>query len=258
MVNFSDFDDDEHVVIPRRGYTDISRQDSSKESRNRFRYRWCPGEHLWDIDMNNNISMLTWWSVKELWRWRQPSNPYPAFNANVQIVRSGGYKDLIAHTSAGGSASYYVPFTGAKAWARADRLFVGYEGDDWRSMFYAKRFPVEMEIALFASRPKAGEIACAYVATHKFRVGHVHGEGYDRWSRVRLNRSEVSVSFTKNGTVIGTCFYTTVAGYTSGRIIWTASEHVFEPGDVLGVKAPSPLMGINMISASILASVIDD
>lgn len=254
MVDYNDFEDDEFVHKPRRGYADIGRPDSSRYLRNRFRSGWAKGEQLWEIDMNFNLAMMSWWTVRPIWRYRTPSAAWPVVNQNNVILRSGSHKDLNAVTASGGDPKYYIPFAGTYNYIFADRLVAAYLGDEWKAAFYAKRFPVEMEIYLFSNRPKAGAICAAYVATHQFRVGTVHGETFDRWSRVRASKDNVEVVFTKNGNTIGTSLYT-IGGGHSGRIRWYG-ETVFNPGDTLGMRAPRPLKGLNLLAASILASAL--
>lgn len=254
-VSFDDFEDDEHVMKPRRAYTDIVRQDSSVELRARFRSMWGTGEQLWDVDYNNNLSMLSWWAAIDVWRYSSPSHPWIASVGNFYIARSGAYKDLVVHSSPGG-VTYYVPPVGAKVYAKAERLCLVYTNSGWKPAFYAKRHPKEIEISLFAHRPTAGQVCASYVAAQPFELRKVPGEAFDRWSRFRTNRNESWGYLLKNGVEIGNAFFHRNGGYPSGRVSLLSDVTTFDVGDVLQMRAPSPLMGITWMNFTLLGNLL--
>lgn len=257
MSLYDDFESDDNVNMPRRDYTDIVRQDSSVELRNRFRSFWQAGEHLWDVDYNNNIGMLGWWAAPEVHRWRLPAAPWTNDSLNTRSIhRTGTYQNfLVAMASAQMSA--FVPFAGAKVYSRADRLFIAYTGSDWKPMFYHYHYKPEIEIAMFAHYPRRAAICARHIATEKFELTNEGAGGISPFSRVRAN-TDAEFAILKNGVAIGEGQYrVSNVVVPQGRVI-LANPVTFEVGDELTIRAPSPLEGVLWLSVSFIGRVIEE
>jgi hypothetical protein len=256
MTIYDDFDGDEKVIMPRRGYTDITRQDSSVELRNRFRSFWGLGEHLWDVDYNNNLAMLADWMGVNLHNWRLPTAPWinhPDMHHRIQ--RGGPYNDFVAFQQNEDETFYLIPFPGAKIYSRADRTMIAYTGSAWRPVLYNLHYRPEIEVSLFASMPRAGEVCARHVATAKFEITGEGLGGKSPFSRFRASK-ETAIEFFKNGVKCGDAIYSNV-GFESGRVIPTATT-VFDVGDELSIKAPDPLRGVTWLSISFMGRVIQE
>lgn len=256
MTIYDDFENDESVIMPRRGYTDIVRQDSSVELRNRFRSYWGLGEHLWDIDYNNNLAMLADWSGPILFNWRSPTSPWTNTPTRNRNIRQGGtYHNFVATQEDEDEFYYMVPFPGAKLYARADRTVIAYSGTAWRPILYNLHYRPEIEVSLFANMPRAGEVCARYVATSKFEITAEGVGGKSPFSRFRANK-ETTIDIMKNGDKCGEATFSNL-GFPSGRVMPNGTV-VFDVGDELSIKAPKPLRGVSWLSISFMGRVIQE
>lgn len=254
-VDYDDFDDVESVQKIRRSNTDIVRQDSSVELKYRMRTGWAQGEHLWGEDYNDNMWMVRTFSPPRVWRWSLPYHPWTSPIGNEYVARDGTYADLITHVSPGG-ISRYIPLPGMLLYAKAERLFLTYTGEAWKPAFFAKRHPKEIEISLFATRVRAGQVCASYVAAEPFELRTMPGETFDRWSRFRTNRSLHFGYLLKNGVEIGNSQFSTEAGYPRGRVSFLSNVTTFEVGDVLSMRAPAKLMGMKWMNFTLLGNLL--
>ena len=246
-------------LILEREYTDITRQDSSFGFRNDWRTGWDTGEHLWDVDLNNNWQFVNWWRQTNLYHFRTPRSPWTNMPSTQRYIQRtpGEYQNWLRYQSFGAEGQNLPPFIGANVYAQADRLLLYFTGSAWKPVRKMLPYRPGIEIAMFAHYPHAGEVCCSYTATEKFTI---YGDGPNNrspLSRFRSNRGDTTVNWYKNGVQVGTANYSTT-GTRSGRVIVTSGEVTFDKGDILTVRAPNPLMGVLWLSITFIGKVIQE
>lgn len=241
-------DEDNPERMIERGYPDIERPDHSRELRNKFRAYWAKGEQLWDVDLNNNFRFMNWWNALAVDFRRKPYGPYPDRQGGYSaIIDAGEWKDCIGFL---GSAEpeFLRPFKGAMVYIVADRMFIGYDGSQWRPVAESPFFwRPSVEVALFATQPHPN----AVFISHTFDKP-VMFKADGRGCRTRNISSWVQVEVLKNGEPVGT-LSTSADGLSRVRF---NGDTTFAADDVLALKSPLKLLGTRNVSVSLLGKLL--
>lgn len=159
---------------PERGYTDISRPDSSVNLRWGIRSFWGTGEQLWDIDMNNTFSQLSFWMNPIADRCRSPKPPYPPVppdSAYTQISNGSPYYAYVSSVD----TNYRTGFVGATVYVERDWTYrvLAPNGASfkWVPYVWAPRDRELTEIAIYVSDAPPGTIV-RYTVETAFRMFH--------------------------------------------------------------------------------------
>ncbi|MDQ0317731.1 hypothetical protein [Amorphus orientalis] len=221
--------------FPRPMYEDIVRQDSSISLRQGVRAGWQAGEHLWDADMNLNFVFMNRWSAMVNEFYREPWGIWPLPTPNYSYVKRDGNHATYFKGATVDTEVY--PYTGAKAYIKADYLNVGFNGSEWKAFCETPIWKPRMEIAFYASALSPSE-EVSYTATEAFWLpsGHLHfshARNIVDHGRHYSPRGERPVR--KNGQQIGVAF-SDLELPSSGIIL--DEEQTFNAGDVLSVDGP--------------------
>ncbi|MFC3724414.1 hypothetical protein [Neoaquamicrobium sediminum] len=249
------------VLILERDYLDIDRQNTSWELRNQNYTGWGNGEHLWNVDVNNNLTFASWWQWFGVHNRRQPWAPW---NVMYRWYVTPG-QDLY---HAGGEGVTLPPFVGAKDYVWADRTYIGYSiSGAWKPMGYVYPWRPMVEVSLFSSYPVAGETCCAYVVERAFSLTKWGPQGDARYSRFRSDRVDsgsrsMSFDVLVNGVKFGTATHNRPAGAPQTSRLRLDGPAVvgdtitFNVGDVISIVAPATIWGTRWACLSILGKVI--
>lgn len=229
-----------------RGYPDIVRADSSVSLPRDFRAYWGDGEHLWDVDWNNNWRLINWYnqiSVEE--GGREIGRSSDSEDGPVsEILHSGFYAPNIAYY--GGDTEYLRPFVGLRVWGELDEVYTLYKGNGvWQPYLLVPKIPNGIEIAIFMSRPASNSVAAEYVTTVPFRFVLNGGD-----SQLRGLHPDAFFTLEKNGTSFGTI------RCDGPDTIKTIQDTSFAVGDVLTVRSSDNTRGSIGVALSLHGELI--
>lgn len=214
--------------VIERDYTDIIRQDSSIELRNKARAFWAQGEHLWDVDVQNNFMFLNWWLATTVVWCRLPHAPW-----NTPI---GSFARRSPDYSLEYQAYSQAPFVGVKAYAQADYAYIAFDGNDWRPFCEVPLWKPRVEISIYVSASRLDQLT-SVIVDRPFLV-----PADAPFSRCRGLAFGKDKRIFKNGQKVGHAFQSSVEGG-----VRFDRDTTFEHGDVLSLEG-----GLRNFSISIL------
>jgi hypothetical protein len=219
-----------------RAYTDIERQDSSKELRNKARAFWGVGEHLWDVDVTNNFVFLNWWLGATVYWYRIPRAPWqvpphytdPDFRSYA--TRTGSCS--LVYVNRQGNGYSQAPFQGVKAYIQADYMYVGFTGTEWRPICEVPLWKRRVEISVFVSATRPNELT-KIIVDRPFMLPASDRYGPNGpFSCCRGLTPGTSRAIFKNEQLIGAA-YQGQQSWENGIVI--DEDTVFEEGDILAI-----------------------
>lgn len=220
---------------------------------------WTVGQQMWDEDLNNNFAWFKAWINRAVF-WRQePRAPYFA-PYRQQFIADPKWCSLpIADTDPNrivdisiGDTKQYNPWLGVTTFAAADRQVVGFAKNagghvEWRGWNSYAEYVDYMEIAIFMSETRRGEI----VATHRVMQSFIL-RATSKSSRLRgWTYKYGGLEILKNGTKVGELRQ----GFYGSGLVMTV-DTTFAPGDRMEIRAPviGPYL-MKSVSATIVAEL---
>ena len=212
---------------------------------------WSRGEQMWDEDFNNSGEWLSYWTAP--WCHYRFDNPRsidytPTFRKFLTEPDKTNREPYISEVPIAiahdGPSSPefefgYQLWTGCKVTVIADRVLAARRGggsNGIRGLAVYQQYVDEIEIAIFMSETRRGQIVAAFRVVEPFRL---KVDNYS--SRVRGWPSTSSglqqLDILKNGVKVGTAYK---ADFSSG--IRMLADTDFNTGDDLQIKAPE---GVN-------------
>lgn len=199
------------------------------------------GQQMWDEDVNNMHRWLGKYASRYAHWWRLPRVPYyrPVFFVDIRDPQqreswseAAGYpypNDVVENSDF--INTYLQVWPGVKCAVFADRIVAAFSGEVWRGVASWDWYKDIIEIAVFASQVRRGEVIASYKAVKGFYFdGAGPGCRMRGWSGGVLSSPP---EILKNGFKVGFLWSTPYASGArfSGRV-------EFQPGDVLSIKAP--------------------
>lgn len=237
----------------------VPRSNSSRFIRARVTSFWTKGQQAWDEDFNNT---MTYWNAwMPMWTdWRrnyQPFKaapwyaPFPKFVIDPKhYVPPTPLPDALKHMvylSTPFIPLIYKPWSGAKAYVKADRMVVTFTGVEWKPAFRLPQLDKNFELAVYAYKITPGKVIFRYKVSQPFRL---YAGNQD--CRVRgWNTFFGTLQLKKNGAVCGGLAQ---SEHWSG--ISLSDDVDFLEGDILEMWAPEGPVG-NWVSVSIIGGFLD-